>query len=152
MREQNQHPERRRQLDRRKNPASLRSISLLGGRRRQVRRADDAQRGYYVDLYSKRSLLLIAAIFLLSVLDGYLTISLISKGATEANPIMRFYLQLNTPLFLIVKYGVSYLSVFVLLIHKNFYILRTSISVKQVMIGILGVYAVLVFWQVVALI
>jgi hypothetical protein len=152
MAEYTPHGERRQRHDRRKNPGSLKSICLLGGRRKQVRRAEDAQRGYYVDLYSKRSLMLIVGIFLLSVLDGYLTLGLVNKGATEANPIMRFYLQVNTPLFLIVKYGVSYLSVFLLLIHKNFYILRTSVSVKQVMLGILGIYAVLVLWQVVSLI
>ena len=85
----------------------------------------------------------------MSIIDGYLTLSLVEQGAMEANPIMRFYLQLNTPLFLCVKYAVSYMSVFLLLIHKNFYIFKTSLSVKQVILGILGIYAGLIVWEVV---
>jgi hypothetical protein len=149
MLEQIMQNNQRAQKERRRNPAALRSISLSGGRRRHVRRAEDAKRGYYVDLYSKRALLVISTILIMSIIDGYLTLSLVKRGAVEANPIMRFYLQLNTPLFLSVKYAVSYASVFLLLIHKNFYILKTSISVKQIMVGILGIYAGLIVWEVV---
>jgi hypothetical protein len=39
--------------------------------------------------------------------------------------------------------------VFLLLIHKNFYIFKTSLSVKQVILGILGIYAGLIVWEVV---
>jgi hypothetical protein len=141
--------DQRTQQDRRRNPLSPGSIFLLGGRRKHVRRAEDAKRGYYVDLYSKRSVFIISTILIMSIIDGYLTLSLVEQGAMEANPIMRFYLQLNTPLFLCVKYVVSYMSVFLLLIHKNFYVFKTSISVKQVILGILGIYAGLIVWEVV---
>jgi hypothetical protein len=137
------------QKDRRRNPVSPGSICLLGGRRRQVRRAEDAKKGYYVDIYSKRSVFIISTILIMSIVDGYLTLSLVAQGAMEANPIMRFYLQLNTPLFLCVKYVVSYMSVFLLLIHKNFYIFKTVISVKQLIICILGIYVGLIVWEVV---
>jgi hypothetical protein len=141
--------DQRTQQDRRRNPSSPGSICLLGGKRKHVRRAEDAKRGYYVDLYSKRSVFIISTILIMSIIDGYLTLSLVEQGAMEANPIMRFYLQLNTPLFLCVKYVVSYMSVFLLLIHKNFYVFKTSISVKQVILGILGIYAGLIVWEVV---
>ncbi len=41
--------------------------------------------------------------------------------------------------------------VFVPLIYKrkNFYLFKTSISVKQVMIAILGIYAALIVWEVI---
>ena len=141
--------DQRTEKDRRKNPASPSSICLLGGRRKHVRRVEDAKRGYYVDLYSTRSVFIISTILVMSIIDGYLTLSLVEQGAMEANPIMRFYLQVNTPLFLCVKYAVSYMSVFLLLIHKNFYIFKTSLSVKQVILGILGIYAGLIVWEVV---
>ena len=141
--------DQRKRTDRRSNPSSPGSICLLGGKRKHVRRAEDAKRGYYVDLYSKRSVFIISTILIMSIIDGYLTLSLVEQGAMEANPIMRFYLQLNTPLFLCVKYAVSYMSVFLLLIHKNFYIFKTSLSVKQVILGILGIYAGLIVWEVV---
>jgi len=141
--------DQRKRTDRRSNPSSPGSICLLGGKRKHVRRAEDAKRGYYVDLYSKRSVFIISTILIMSIIDGYLTLSLVEQGAMEANPIMRFYLQLNTPLFLSVKYAVSYMSVFLLLIHKNFYIFKTSLSVKQVILGILGIYAGLIVWEVV---
>jgi hypothetical protein len=149
MMEQITQNDQRTQKDRRKNPAAPRSICLIGGRRKHLRRAEDAKRGYYVDLYSKRSVFIISTILIMSIIDGYLTLSLVEQGAMEANPIMRFYLQLNTPLFLSVKYAVSYMSVFLLLIHKNFYILKTSISVKQLILGILGIYAGLIVWEMV---
>jgi hypothetical protein len=147
--EQIKQNDQRKQIDRRSNPSSPGSICLLGGRRKNVRRAEDAKRGYYVDLYSKRSVFIISTILIMSIIDGYLTLSLVEQGAMEANPIMRFYLQLNTPLFLSVKYAVSYMSVFLLLIHKNFYIFKTSLSVKQIILGILGIYAGLIVWEVV---
>jgi len=149
MMEQITQNDQRTEKDRRKNPASPSSICLLGGRRKHVRRTEDAKRGYYVDLYSKRSVFIISTILVMSIIDGYLTLSLVEQGAMEANPIMRFYLQVNTPLFLCVKYAVSYMSVFLLLIHKNFYIFKTSLSVKQVILGILGIYAGLIVWEVV---
>ena len=149
MMEQITQNDQRKRTDRRSNPSSPGSICLLGGKRKHVRRAEDAKRGYYVDLYSKRSVFIISTILIMSIIDGYLTLSLVEQGAMEANPIMRFYLQLNTPLFLCVKYAVSYMSVFLLLIHKNFYIFKTSLSVKQVILGILGIYAGLIVWEVV---
>lgn len=114
-----------------------------------MRRAEDAPRGYYVDLYGRRALIVITIIFFLSVLDGFLTLSLVKQGAVEKNPIMKFYLNLHPTAFLFVKYAISYISVFLLLIHKNFYLFKTSISVKQVMIAILGIYAALIVWEVI---
>jgi hypothetical protein len=141
--------EKRTRTDRRKNPTQLNGIYLKGGRRKHVRRAEDAPRGYYVDLYGRRALIVITIIFFLSVLDGFLTLSLVKQGAVEKNPIMKFYLNLHPTAFLFVKYAISYISVFLLLIHKNFYLFKTSISVKQVMIAILGIYAALIVWEVI---
>jgi hypothetical protein len=139
--------ERRVQQDRREKPTRLNGMHLLRGRRRNARRSEDGRNGFYVDLYGRRALIIIATIFILSVIDGYLTLSLVKQGAVEANPIMRFYLNLHPMAFLFVKYTISYISVFLLLIHKNFYILNSSLSVKHALIAILSIYAALILWE-----
>ncbi len=106
----------------------------------------------YVEIYGNRALIAASTILILSILDGYFTIFLVKRGIQEANPIMEFYLQLKPPIFLIVKYVISYLSIILLIIHKDFYVLKTSISVKKIMLAIIGVYSVLIVWEMILII
>jgi len=101
-----------------------------------------------VDRYSPRALLAITTILVLCVLDGYLSLRLVERGAQEINPVMSFFLTLGAPVFLGVKYAVTGACLMVLLVHKNFYLFRTVISVKHVVLAILGVYMALIAYEV----
>lgn len=134
--------EHRSTADRRQRPTPFLSKYMFIGRRRQNRRATDPKLGYYVDRYGLRSILAVAAIFLLCAADGMFTIYHLRRYATEVNPLMNFALSLGTAYFLIFKYGLTIVGIFFLLTHKNFLFARIAT------IGIIVLYVLLLGYHI----
>lgn len=104
--------ERRSGADRRR--LSMRSF-LRGGltpRRRSGRRADEQH--LPIDWHEPYLLFLSLTILLLSVADAFLTLTLIMRGAQEANPFLAFILRDHPELFAVVKMGLTGTGVLVL--------------------------------------
>lgn len=116
-------------------------------RRKVLRRHRDRQSLYYVDKYTPRLIIPILLILLLSMLDAFFTLVLIGNGAVEVNPLMAFYLEIGPGVFLVVKYVLTCLSLFVLLMFSH----RVAQSLKMESIKIfsfiIAAFTSVVVWQ-----
>lgn len=70
-------------------PTPMVSRYLFRGRRRSGRRASE-QNGQYVDRPQRRVLATCLVVLLLSIGDAYVTLRMLSAGASEANPLSAF--------------------------------------------------------------
>ena len=117
------------------------------GRRQQVRRRVDHQRVLYLDRYSKTIFKLIVLILIFSVLDAFLTLLLVDHGAVELNPLMAFYLNIGPAPFFAVKYALTSLSIFVLLVYSNNSIKRLNMMTRPTFSIISLAFAGVIAWQ-----
>ena len=152
-RKNNKKPHYRLNLDRRagmerrdlKRGSGLRI--LMFGRRQEVRRRVDQERILYLDRYSKTIFRLIVVILVFSVLDAFLTLLLIDHGAVELNPLMAFYLKIGPAQFVAVKYALTSLSIFVLLVYSNNSIKRLNLITRPMFSIICIAFAGVIVWE-----
>ncbi len=111
-------------------------VGWLGPLRRAKGRRTADHRGY-VDVYDRKDVALLLAIFLLNVGDAFFTMIWLNRGGREANPVMNFLLDISPGAFIAQKCFVVGLWLMVLLIHKNFRFARLGLKLT------LGVYALL---------
>lgn len=121
--------ERRNLNDRRKRPTPILSRhTFLGGRRKYTRRKDDKRNHIFVDIYSTRLMIILLSLLIFSYVDAFLTLSLIKAGiVTEVNPVLSFYLELDTSYFILNKTLLTALSLVILCLHKNVLITRVGL-------------------------
>ncbi len=137
-------PERRVRYDRRR--VTLGTF-LRGGvtpRRRGGRRSDDQD--LLVDWHEPHLLFLSITILLLSVADAFLTLTLMSIGATEVNPFLAFILKEHPELFAAVKMGFTGGGVLILVAvarTRVFNLLRAATIMHVLLIA----YAALIFYE-----
>jgi Domain of unknown function (DUF5658) len=108
----------------------------LTPRRRGVRRQGD--RLDFVDWHEPHLLFLSVAILLLSVADALLTITLMTQGAQEANPVMAFMLEQHPQLFAAAKMSLTGMGLIVLVVLSRarlFRIIRVSSIIHWCLIG-----------------
>ncbi len=125
----------------------MRSL-LFGGRRETLRRYEDRQNFFYVDRYRQSLFGVIVLILFLSVIDAILTLFLINHGAIEINPIMAFYLEVGPYTFLFVKYALTSVGLFVLVIFRNVFLKPIKIHVGSFIYFILLAFLGVVSWQI----
>ena len=106
--------ERRSGQERRQGQIRFEKFLLFGGSRQMVRRAEDRKRIIMLDRYESSLLFSVLTILCLSLVDGALTLLLVGQGATELNPVMEYYLTLGPKNFLLAKYGITALALFIL--------------------------------------
>ena len=93
-----------------------------------MRRIEDRNCIVIFDRY-KPSLFIAIMIFLgLSLLDSLLTMILLSQGAKELNPLMRYFLSHGPRVFIFVKYGLTVLSVLIIVFVKEAFSTRYRIG------------------------
>jgi hypothetical protein len=91
----------------------------LFGRRRGGRR-DGEINDIYVDRYRPRELLMVTAMLILAVVDGVWTLAHLRRGVEEANPALRWAWEQGGPIgFSIVKFSITALATFFLLLHSR---------------------------------
>ena len=141
--------ERREGRDRRRH--SWRTVTYCGlhgrGRRRQARRKGH---NYYLDWYEPKLVLAGFTLLLLSCLDALFTLTLISRGAYEANYFMARLLEAGTGLFVSVKVAITAFGILFLLMHSHFQVLRIA-SGKRLLPLLVGVYGLLIVYELVLL-
>ncbi len=136
--------ERRFGHDRRRT--TLRTF-LQGGftpRRRAGRRAGEQY--WIVDWHDAHLLVPAVAILLLNVADALLTLTLLTVGASEANPFIAFILDAHPKLFAAVKIGMTGLGVLVMVAMARARVFG-YFRVATVMHGILAAYVVLTAYE-----
>ncbi|MCH2102745.1 MAG: DUF5658 family protein [Planctomycetes bacterium] len=125
-------PERRGQLDRRSaSTPRLSRYTLLGGRRRDVRR-DEEREGTFVDLYDWPVLAVLAWISFANVADSFFTLHHLQAGGVELNPVAEQLLRTGHLGFVSIKCTLISLALLVLLLHKNFAAARLGIWISGV--------------------
>jgi hypothetical protein len=126
--------------DRRGRPTPMLSRYLLFGRRRGGRREDERER-IYVDRPGRWVTAAFLAVCVLSVADAYLTLYELSRGATEANQVMRVALDLGNGGFVVLKTVVTILGAAFLGLHKTWPLGRVCLWIA------IGVYVLLIGWH-----
>jgi hypothetical protein len=136
--------DRRRAGERRR--LTLRTF-LQGGitpRRRRGRRASDAP--FLIDWHEPHLLFLAVAILLLSVADAFLTLTLLTRGAEELNPLLEYVLRAHPRLFAAAKMGLTGGGLLVLVALARATVFRV-IRVSSIIHWFLLAYAVLIGYE-----
>ena len=141
--------ERRANTDRRQMSWRTVFYGFLRSRRRSSRR-DAEGRPIYVDWHHPWLFFLGVGIMLMSVLDAFLTLRLIGIGATEANPVMRFFLDSNVGLFVGLKVLMTAAALFVL-VYASRYRLFGRMPVGVLVTTLFCLYAALISYEIVGL-
>lgn len=137
--------ERRSGYDRRRTGVMTFLRGGLTPRRRNGGRRRDDQ-ALFVDWHEPHLLFLAVAILMLSVTDAFMTLTLLSAGAHEANPAMALVLREKPELFAAVKMLLTGTGVVVLVVCARATVFRI-IRVSAVMHWFLLVYAGLIAYE-----
>jgi hypothetical protein len=113
-------------------------------RRRAGRRTSDHRP--VIDWHSPRLLIPVLAILGLCVLDGSLTVMLMSHGALELNPVMALFLPQNLLGFAIAKLALTGLGLCVLVACSRMRVFR-RISGEALVYAVLAVYVWLIAYE-----
>ena len=121
---------------------------LITGQRTNARRSSDQNRVVYFDRYRPNLFRVIVAILVLSVADAILTVNLIRRGAVEINPLMEYYLKLGPHTFLAVKYVLTSLSLFILVIYSNSTLKNGRFPIRSFFPWIITALVSVVVWEI----
>ena len=128
----------RRQAGNDRRRTTLRTFLQSGftPRRRSGRRADE--QNLLVDWHEPYLLVVALTILLLNVADAFLTLTLLTAGAREANPIVAFVLDEYPRLFAVTKMGLTGVGVLVLVAvarARLFNVMRVGSLLHAVLVG-----------------
>jgi hypothetical protein len=115
--------------------------------RSSVRRAGDRQRVVALDRYQPSLFVGIMVVLCLSLLDALLTLILIAQGASELNPVMRYYLSHGPQVFLLAKYGLTALSVLIIVLLEESFITRYRIGTGMLLHVFTAFFGSVVIWE-----
>ena len=111
-----------------------------------MQRSDDQNSAYYMDVYDVKLFPIIMLIIGLCVADAYFTLTILSKGGTELNPIMEHLLEISPNAFFIGKYLMTSIGLCFAVLHINFPFFRIF-SMRSVLNCLCGMYIVLVVYE-----
>ena len=98
--------------------------------------------------YGLKTLAAVLLIVILTIVDTYLTLDLVSRGAEELNPIMAYYLNRSPHLFFAVKYSLTCMSIAMILsINDSFSLGTRKIRSESLLVPFIIVLAAVVQWQ-----
>src|SRR5262249_58920526 len=100
-------------------PTSPWAAFAFRGRRICNRRASEHQRPYFVDRFTASMFALILLVVGCTVIDGLITLRLMTMDCEEINPVMDYFLKKGSVPFLLGKYLLTVAGLPVLLIFKN---------------------------------
>ena len=130
--------------DRRKLPTRFLSRqTIVGGRRRTIRREKDRGRHILIDNYGPLLFTMLLLLLLLSISDAYLTLLLVKTcNATELNPIMALCLEHGNVTFLVEKFLFTSVAVFIFCVLNHFAAARISLALAII------IYFCVVYYEV----
>jgi hypothetical protein len=143
-----------RAIERRRNDRRRLSFRSLYGalfilRRRHSRRKDDLL-NKYVDWYEPWLLIAGVLIILLSCMDAFLTLILLSHGAVEMNTLMDWLIKKDIRTFATAKIALTTLAVLVMVIHFNFNLYKI-LPVRYLLYTLMSLYALLIAHEIILL-
>jgi hypothetical protein len=114
-------------------------------RRRPPRRLDDS-RFHSLDWHAAHLLAVAIGILLLSVADAFMTVTLLSGGAVEVNPIMAAMVYQSAAVFATVKMAMTGFGVILLVVLARYRFMRV-VRVEVVMYAVLVAYVGLLSYE-----
>lgn len=139
--------ERRSDQDRRRDHLKAFTAQFVNPRRSINGRRETDSHGFCVDMHEPELLVVVLATLSLCVVDVYATLTLLQRGGSELNPIMRVLIEADVWWFFTFKYVVTAGGLLVLLSYKNFRLYK-KFSGIHTLYGILVVYILLVIYEV----
>ena len=139
--------ERRSSRDRRQRQISIFKKLFYRGLRESTRRAEDRNGIIVFDRYKPSLVVSIIIVLSLSLLDALLTLILLSHGAKELNPVMRYYLNYRTLAFIFVKYGLTVLPMLIILLANEALINRYRIGAGTLFYAFAAFFGGVVVWE-----
>jgi len=139
--------EKRCGTDRRTNNKARLKYLLFNGRRERSRRDEDRGKAIIFDRYNQKLFLAITTILILSILDALLTLIVIQRGAKEVNPVMAYFLEHGTLIFIVAKYALTSIGVLILLIFKNVFLTKIKIYTHSLFPCVILVFIVVIIWE-----
>jgi hypothetical protein len=143
----NKNSDRRSGIDRRTQTGINRRTLVGNGTRTTIRRQTDHGLIFLVDHYSPMLFLTIVGILFLSVIDALLTLFLIDHGASEANPLMAYLLNIGPYAFFLPKYAMTIFAIFGLFMLRAVVVPRFNISPHALLYLLAWVYLAVVSWE-----
>ena len=116
-------------------------------RRRTPQRRLDDSRFHSLDWHSPHLLAVAIGILLLSVVDAFLTVTLLQGGADEVNPVMALLIYRSVAMFAALKMGMTGLGVLMMVFLARYRFMRL-LRVEWALYGVLLVYAGLIGYEV----
>ena len=141
------YTERRDSTERRTRVFRTMLGSIIDRRRDHPQRLSEREQPYYSDFYESWLFVLIVGIVLLSVTDAAPTLRILAQGGVELNPVMDAILAQGPLAFFAVKYGLTCVGLLICVLHIRHQLLRI-IPMRTVLILILGIYLVLVAYEI----
>jgi hypothetical protein len=109
---------------------------------------DDRGRIFFVDWYSPTLFVAILAGIFLSIVDGFLTLLLLDRGAYEVNPIMAYALSVSPSAFVASKYVLTCLAAMIVLMLRDVVVVRKrKIPPHALLYLFVGAFALVVAWE-----
>jgi len=90
----------------------------------------------------------LVAVLVLSVIDAFLTLFLLSHGAVEINPIMAYVINISEHVFIWVKYGLTVLSVAIVFLLNYTFMWRHRLNGRQLLNYFALLFALVVAWEI----
>jgi hypothetical protein len=137
--------------DRRVNKTDRRALTLrtliasgFAPRRRTGRRSGDQD--LLVDFHDPRLLVPVIAMLLLSIADAFFTVTLMTDGAEETNPLLAFVLNEHPRLFAAVKMALTGLGALTLVVLARARVFKL-VRVSAFLYALVAAYVVLVAYE-----
>lgn len=139
--------DRRAVTERRRNHLKAFAYQFLNPRRRRLLRRETDIHPFHVDFHEPRLLLVVLITLSLCVVDIYATLTLLTQGGDELNPLMKQLIDTNVWLFFITKYTLTTAGLFILLSYRKFRFFL-NFSGLHSLYGILVIYVMLAIYQI----
>jgi len=137
--------ERREREERRSYSVRTLSLCLLSPRRFNGRRSAD-RRFPVLDRFDSGMAFLAIGLMVLSVMDSVFTLTLISHGGTEVNPVMNWLLHQSIFAFVAVKMVLTAIPAVMLVATGNLLVFG-RIRARSILAGALGMYCGLIVYE-----
>ena len=137
-----QESDRRIIRDRRAKSTPGLSFHTFFGRRKNIRRKEEQDKGGYVDRYSPGLFFFLVLIIGLNILDAVLTMMILDLRGFEVNPVVQSVITLHGNQFWVWKFGIVSTCTALLCLHSKFK------RVREAIIAIGSIYLTIVLYQV----
>jgi len=117
------------------------------GRRNVFRRHYDSKIGQYVDIHEPYLMVVVTGILLLCVMDAYFTMTILSIGGEEINPLMKALIEQDVLTFFIVKFLMTAVCLLFTVIHKHFRLFKL-VSGYHILFSAFFLYFALIYYEV----